>query len=444
MYRREQVSFILYWFYQFYKLLVKISFPAYFGKVIMIDKEKLVLDGPCLLVSNHPNTMIDPLFVASRSDRVIFFLANSSLFKHPFTNWFFSTFYCIPIERPQDTGGKPLNNNESFARCNQFLTRGGCLYIAPEGSSWMERRLRDIRSGTARIGLSAEQVNNFQLGLKIMPFGLTYSKPHRFKCDVVIHVGDPIAVSDFGQAYREDAAQAIRGLTDSMEERLRTLMVDIPKDIDEKMVRQIETIQQNESRADLLASYHRSRQLVSNLSLMKSQKESDFNQLAEQVSSYSDEIAAAGINDLEIKLSQNVNYYKIFKYILVLIVEFPLFLFGLLNNLLSAGIPLLAIRIVKPYIGYNTTFKILIGIITFPLFYYLQTRLLLSYMHESGWLIAFFYILLSLSSLYVIMPYIENFRSLRSAWYYGQMKRKSPETASRLEAARMSILAKTA
>ena len=441
MYRHEQVSFILYWFYQFYKLLVRISFPAYFGKVVIVNKEKLHLDGPCLLVSNHPNTMIDPLFVASRSGRVMFFLANASLYKHPFTNWFFSTFYCIPIERPQDTGGKPLNNDASFARCNEFLTKGGCLYIAPEGSSYMERRLRDVKSGTARIGFSAEQANDFKLGLKIMPFGLTYSQPHRFGCDVVIHVGDPIPVAGFQDAYQQDAAEAIRDLTDHMEQQIRSLMVDIPKDIEEKTIRQLELMQQNEYDGEVLTSYFRSRDLVSRLSQLKSQNEDNFLKLFEQVTEYFDKTHDEGIKDVDIKMSQKSNYYTIFKYIFWQIIEFPIFVFGLINNLLAVGIPLLVIRIVKPYIGYYTTFKVLVGMLTFPLFYYLQTRWLMNWLHESGWLIAVFYLLLTFSSLYIIHPYINRFQGLRSALRINRLKLKFPEKVIGLRESREQILA---
>ena len=108
-----------------------------------------------------------------RSNRQVAFLANASLFASSFANWFLSQ-YCVPIQRKTDVANKNVDNDKSFERCDAFLSNGGCLYIAPEGTSDMERRLRPIKTGTARIALSAEAKNAFQLGLKIIPVGLTY------------------------------------------------------------------------------------------------------------------------------------------------------------------------------------------------------------------------------------------------------------------------------
>ena len=258
---------------------------------------------------------------------------------------------------------------------------------------------------------------------------------------MVVHAGEPILVSAFEGAYREDPIQATRDLTDHLEERLRTLMVDIPREIDEKKMRQIELIQQNEYGGDLLEAYHRSRKLVVHLRRMLTQNENIFFKFSQEVTDYFEKITAEGVKDRDIKMSQKINYYNILKYVLWLIIEFPVFVFGLLNNLLAAGIPLLVIRIVKPYIGYYTTFKVLIGMLSFPLFYYLQTRWLMSYLHESGWLIAVFYLLLTFSSLYRIIPYIERFQGLMSALRINGLKRNSPEKIAGLREERESILA---
>ncbi len=444
MYRREQVSFLLYWFYQFYRLLVTTAFRVYFRRVVFIGSDVMHTEGPCLFVSNHPNTMIDPLLVAYRSRRIMFFLANASLFRHPFTNWFFTTFYCIPIERPQDTGGKPLNNDASFARCNEFLSRGGCLYIAPEGSSWMERRLRDMRTGTARIALSAEEYTDFRLQLRIVPFGLTYTQPHRFQGEVVVHAGEPVSAIAYAASYREDPAAAIRALTEAVENRLRALMVDIPPEIEEKTLRFIEQMLQNERPADTLGHYQRSKDLLTGLREMKSQHPASFDGWFGQVEEYAGQLMDAGVEDREIKMSQNINYYTILLYISAIVTGLPLFLFGVASNFLAAGIPLCVIRVVKPYIGYYSTFKILVGLVSFPLFYYLQMRWVMSFLREStGWVVLA-YLLLSFSTLYVILPYIERWRKLLAAWRLIAMKRRDPERLRQLCASRTALLSQLA
>ncbi|HHS95525.1 MAG TPA: hypothetical protein ENJ45_02965, partial [Phaeodactylibacter sp.] len=94
----------LFLFYNFCKLLVKISFRIFYEEVSVKNEHYLRCDNPCILVSNHPSTITDPLHVAHRAKRMVHFLANAGLYKSKIGNWFFSNFYCIPIERPEDVG----------------------------------------------------------------------------------------------------------------------------------------------------------------------------------------------------------------------------------------------------------------------------------------------------------------------------------------------------
>ncbi|MFK8105018.1 MAG: 1-acyl-sn-glycerol-3-phosphate acyltransferase, partial [Saprospiraceae bacterium] len=172
----------LYLFYHSVRLLALTIFRLFYGKKTILNQKNLKVDYPCILVSNHPNTLHDPLHVAAKVDhRIVHFLVNAGLFATPFTNWFFSTFYCIKIERPQDVKGGKISNEKAFEACDIFLRQGGCLYIAPEGTSRVERHIRKMKTGAARIALSAERHNNYQLGLKILPVGLNYDNPTKFR-----------------------------------------------------------------------------------------------------------------------------------------------------------------------------------------------------------------------------------------------------------------------
>ncbi len=152
--------------YFFFKCLVWIVLKIYNPFTYVLGRQNLRQKGPLIVISNHPNTLLDPLHVAIRLPRYVYFLANASLFKNPIIGWILNQLYCIPVQRTQDTNGKPLDNKDAFNRSNDFLSRGGCLYVAPEGTSWMEKRLRPLKTGTARIALSFESDKKFQGGLK--------------------------------------------------------------------------------------------------------------------------------------------------------------------------------------------------------------------------------------------------------------------------------------
>ena len=76
---------------------------------------------------------MDPFNVVARSKRVVYFLANASLFKHPVADRLLRTLYCIRVERVQDVSDRPLQNEKAFEQSINFLGKGGCLYVAPEG-----------------------------------------------------------------------------------------------------------------------------------------------------------------------------------------------------------------------------------------------------------------------------------------------------------------------
>ena len=92
--------------------------------------------------------------------------------------------------------------------------------IFPEGTSMHELRLRKIKTGTARIALSTENRHNFNLGIKILPIGLYYSDPSRFRGKIYINVDEPINASDFQKTYRKNSVLGAQQLTERIKKSL--------------------------------------------------------------------------------------------------------------------------------------------------------------------------------------------------------------------------------
>jgi len=200
-----KLKLFLYLFYYFSKYIVDGSFRLFYSKTTIFKKEKLNPKGPCIIVANHPSTMMDPLNVVSRIKPQVHFLANGGLFLTKFNRWFFSTFYCIPIYRKIDTKGGKTENADSFIAANAHLEKGGLLYIAPEGTSYPPRQMKKLKTGFARIAFAAEAANDFELGLTILPIGLSYTNTKEFKAEVILNPGELIRVSDFKAEYEADA-----------------------------------------------------------------------------------------------------------------------------------------------------------------------------------------------------------------------------------------------
>lgn len=359
---------LLYGFYQFLKLIVRLALRTFYPYKVYLNKEGLRADYPAIIVSNHPNTLMDPLTVAAKTKRVVFFLANAGLFKSSFGHWFFNTFYCIPVQRPQDKGGKKkISNEASFSRANEHLTKGGLLYIAAEGTSEMERRLRPLKTGTARIALSTEKKNNYQLGMAIIPVGLTYAHPDQCGSRVVVNVGEPISPKEYQAAYEADPIRAVRKLTSDLEERMSSLLIDTRDEAEDLRLRLLESIQQNEQPLRGAARFRREMSL---LEKMRDIKEESLFPLLDQYRAF---LEKHKIKDSVIR-SKSRNGFS-----LTDLLGLPVYLYGWINNFLGVRIPVLVSRQLNLYKGYNATVKILVALITIPFFYWLQTKVVGSY-----------------------------------------------------------------
>ena len=422
--------------YHFLKLVTLITFWGFYGRTIIINKKNLRLKGPTILVSNHPNTLIDPLQVAARVNRIVYFLANASLFKTPFQNWFFNTFFCIPVERPEDTNGKPIQNTQNFARADQHLSKGRILYIAPEGYSYKGRKLMKVKTGTARIALSAEQANDFKLGLKILPVGLNYESPYKSRSKIWIHVGEPIEASSYKAAYEENSFSAARALTDTLEENMRSLILHTNDPREDKLLHYMEKIAQQENPLPQKENYFRSKDLLASLQAWRAKEETSWEIFATDLEQYFDLLENKRLEDSNVACSGSCG---ILGRSLVAFLGLPFFLYGWLNNFLPAYIPVFLVRKLKLSVEYDATVKTITSLITFPLFYRLQYGLL------DQWLSSPFPLLYLLSLIplgLLAWELKKRYGHLIRQWRWQQYRRKKPELVRELCKMRAGILEK--
>ena len=191
--------------YRFFKLILRPALAVFFQRVEVRGREHLLENGPILVVSNHPNTLMDPILVGMLWRRPLSFLAKSPFFRG-ITGVVLRAAHAVPLYRKEDleskNGDKPAEtlteterdarNEEAFRASFELLGgRGGALLIFPEGSSILERRLRPLKTGAARIALGTEARYYWAARLNIVPVGLNYADAQRFRSRVFISVGAP-------------------------------------------------------------------------------------------------------------------------------------------------------------------------------------------------------------------------------------------------------------
>ena len=177
--------------------------------------------APVLMVANHPTGMSDPALLLGLLGRSPRFLAKSTLWDTPGVGWFLDRIGAIPVYRAQD--GSTGHNAEMFRDVVEVLRHRETVTLFPQGRVFDEPYLGPIKTGAARIALSAYSADVD--GLNVVPVGIHLKEKAAIRSRAFVQVGDVVdlddelAERDLLDASPEDVALVHR-LTGEIEERL--------------------------------------------------------------------------------------------------------------------------------------------------------------------------------------------------------------------------------
>jgi len=359
---------------------------VFYSKFLTRNKKGFRIKNPTILVSNHPNTLYDPFMTAIPVNRYVHFLANAGLFDIPVLGAFLGSTFGIKVERRQDVGkdGGKLNNDDVFRFAEDFLTKGGCLYIAAEGGSDIPRRIRRFKTGSARIALSTEDKNDFKLGLEILIVGLNYQDQRNFRTPIFRNVGAPIKVADFEAIYRKDKVQAVTELTAAMQQRAQDLTIHTRDDEEDALMRKLEEVAQTENPLSLDLVFDRTKKMISNWQKMQVEKPAETKKMESNVAEYFSFLQKNKTRDCIVtKTQQSSAKMNWWLRTLFMIIGFPVFVYGWVNNFLANYTPAFINKKLKLHAAYTSAVKILSGIFTYLIFYGLQIWVFKKFFTES-------------------------------------------------------------
>jgi 1-acyl-sn-glycerol-3-phosphate acyltransferase len=212
--------------YRVLQAWARIVILVFIRRVDITGRELVPVDRPAVLASNHVNAMADVAAIAAIAPRFPHFLAAASWFKLRPARWLFWWGGALPIYRRRDSL-ETETNESTFAACHAALAAGDHLVIFPEGEMAMGSSLQPLRTGAARIALGAADEAGVR-GVTIIPVGLVYDAPTKFRSIGEMHFAEPIEIDDWLDVYRADQAKAVRGITELLTERLESATVSNP------------------------------------------------------------------------------------------------------------------------------------------------------------------------------------------------------------------------
>ncbi len=356
--------------YYVLKSIVWVTMRIYFSRIEIDDpRGYLRSKAPLIVASNHPNTLFDPIVIVVHASVKVSFLANYGIFKNPIVGAILRTLYCIPIQRPEDIGGKMLDNDKAFAQTSKHLAHKGSIFVAPEGYSYMERHIRPLKTGTMRIAFDAESSNQFALGIQVLPVGVNYDAPNRFRSRLLIKVGEPIKIADYQAAYLESPRNTVKELTAKLSNHITELCINCADEDQDQQLQITEAAAdtQAKQKPTLQQWWQRAHCFAQKLQAWQAEQNPKYDAWKNTVEQYEQWLKTQ-------QLSKNGDFETpTIGRILWLLLLSPIAIIGALSHILVFSTARLLWQKMKLYKGYESTVNYVSALfITVPLTYFLH------------------------------------------------------------------------
>jgi len=378
------------WTWQLFSVYVMFIHRLFYKSIIVEGKENIPESGPVIYAPNHQNALMDPMLVLHATGKQIVFLARADIFSNNILSSFLRWLKILPVYRIRD-GKKNLNKNEdSFDMISEVLEHKLPVGIFPEAAHSNKRRLLNLKKGIPRIAFLCEERNNFELGVKIVPVGIYYSKYNTFRAIAHIRFGKPIIASDYKEIYEDNDQKGIIALRDKIYEELQPLVIDIRNlelyDIYESLralyVKQLikkfqlgKLSQINKFRADKIT--------INALDSFAKSEPEKMSELSLKVLQYNELKDKYKVSNQSIE-KPKLNLFRLLISSLLILVISPIFIYGLINNIIAYLIPKLLVTKIKD-MQFHSSIKFVWGIFVIPIVYIIQFFVFKAIFHSWIW-----------------------------------------------------------
>ena len=201
-------------------LLVRGSASCFFRSCFnykVINREKLIEDGPAIIVANH-QSFLDPPLVGSLYRNEVFFLARKTLFDAPVLKQVLPHCNVIPIDQTRP-------DPASIIQVLRTVKNGKRIVIFPEGSRCEDGKIHDAMPG---IGLILSKLAH----VPVQPVRIEgaydclpiHSSKLKFR-PITLSVGDPIKFTP--EELRAKGRDAQRAIGKKIMDAIRALPTEV-------------------------------------------------------------------------------------------------------------------------------------------------------------------------------------------------------------------------
>ncbi len=388
----------------------------FYRKVVYINRDQVPLNEHLIFTPNHQNALMDALAILFSLKNQFVFVARSDIFKNKWIARILYFLKILPVYRIRD-GYESLKKNEMvFKKTLDIIRNKNGFVILPEGNHAGFRKLRALKKGFARIAFQAEESSGFLLDIKIVPVGISYSDYENIRSDLLVVFGQAFPVSEFYDAYKENPAVAYNQIKKKLSEQIKPLMIHIESafynayDFFRIAFRHQACLQMGLNPADLYDRFKAEKTIIARLKQFETKDPAAMKNMAGKVDEY-----LGLLKKMKLQHVKPVSAFAVLGKKLLLIITFPLFLYGYLNNLFPWYLTTLYPGKIKDP-QFRSSVKFVLSFLTFPLFYFLQSVVVYVLYHNM--LVALAYFVSLPVSAAIAWNYAGLFRKFVFEWRY--------------------------
>lgn len=221
--------------YPWIQVTLRAAVNLFFRRVEVGGASNIPKDRGGLVVSWHPNGLVDPALILTQCPRPIVFGARHGLFSYPLVGPLLREVGTVPIYRASDlaetsTDARRAANRKSLEALAQRIAQGSLSALFPEGDSHDHSGLQALKTGAARLYYRARQLAPDEHPPAIVPTGLHYDDKQMFRSSALVAFYPPLElppdldVTPEGDIDGEEVRALSRALTAFMEETLRDVV----------------------------------------------------------------------------------------------------------------------------------------------------------------------------------------------------------------------------
>ncbi|KAK0213273.1 hypothetical protein DFS33DRAFT_1377746 [Desarmillaria ectypa] len=216
------------------RYVVGVAAASFFTEIRVIGEENVPKDGPIIVAATHHNMILDPIVLSTSfpSKRILHYWSKASLYANPVVRYILLSTGNIPVDR------KSKDRQVLFKGTFEALAKGGAVALFPEGTSYTEPRIMQVKDGAAWAALeytkwlkeNPEKAPSSDV--KIIPAAIVYTNKSKYRSNVIVEFGRPILMDAYLRQFNDptegEPRLAAKSLTRALQNELIESTINAP------------------------------------------------------------------------------------------------------------------------------------------------------------------------------------------------------------------------